>query len=57
MAAGLAAELQEAVGVKAKLVPERDGIFDVFVDECLVFSKSESGRFPEPGEITAMFNQ
>ena len=43
--------------MEAKLVEERDGVFDVFVDECLVFSLSEAGRFPEPGEIVAMFNQ
>ncbi|MBI2850975.1 MAG: hypothetical protein HYX80_08060 [Chloroflexi bacterium] len=57
MAAGLAAELREATGVEPKLVEERSGVFDVFVDESLIFSFSEAGRFPEPGEIAAMFKQ
>jgi len=57
VAAGLAEELKQSLGIEAKLVPERDGVFDVFVDESLVFSISEAGRFPEPGEIVAMFNQ
>jgi predicted Rdx family selenoprotein len=49
--------LKEATGVEAKLLPDRNGIFDVFVDESLIFSLSEAGRFPEPGEIVAMFKQ
>ena len=57
VAAGLAEELKENLGIEAKLIEDRDGIFDVFVDESLVFSLSEAGRFPQPGEITAMFNQ
>ena len=57
VATSLAAELKECLGLEAKLVEERDGVFDVFVDEALVFSISEAGRFPEPGEIVAMFNQ
>jgi selT/selW/selH-like putative selenoprotein len=57
VAAGVAAELEEALGIKAKLVEERDGVFDIFVDDALIFSRSDAGRFPEPGEIVAMFNQ
>ena len=58
VAAGLAAELKQALGLDAKLVEDKTaGVFDVFVDECLVFSLSDAGRFPEVGEIVAMFNQ
>ena len=41
----------KTLGVKAELVPGRNGIFDVIVDGELVFSKSKRGQFPEPGEI------
>jgi selenoprotein W-related protein len=37
--------------VNAKLVKGSGGIFDVVVDGKKVFSKYETGRFPEPGEI------
>ena len=57
VAAGLAEELREATGAEAKLVPERSGVFDVFVDGDLIYSMSESGRFPQQGEIAAMFKQ
>lgn len=43
--------MRKALGVEANLVPGKGGIFDVIVDEKLVFSKFESGRFPNPGEI------
>jgi selT/selW/selH-like putative selenoprotein len=39
------------LGVEAQLVAGGNGIFDVKVDEKLVFSKFETGRFPEPGEV------
>ena len=43
--------MREAFGVEANLVPGSNGTFDVVVDEKLVFSKFETGRFPSPGEI------
>jgi selT/selW/selH-like putative selenoprotein len=39
------------LGIEAELVPGGNGIFDVIVDDRLVFSKNETGRFPDPGEI------
>jgi selT/selW/selH-like putative selenoprotein len=27
------------------------GIFEVVLDGAILFSKSETGRFPEPGEV------
>ncbi len=50
-AVSLADELYQAFGVKANLVPGGNGIFDVIVDDELVFSKFKVDRFPEPGEI------
>ena len=36
------------------LVPGEGGIFDVLVDEELVFSRSDKGRFPESKELKQM---
>lgn len=51
-AASLADELKKEFKVEAKLVPGKGGIFDVIVDDKLVYSKSKTGKFPEPGEVT-----
>ena len=47
----MAAELGEEFGVESTLVPGDHGIFDVIVDGATVFSKFETGRFPDPGEV------
>ncbi len=49
----MAAELREGLGVKGKLIKGSGGVFDVTVDGTLVYSKSETGRFPDPGEVLA----
>jgi hypothetical protein len=51
-AASLAAELS-AAGFPAEAVSGGTGQFDVLRDGKKVFSKGESGRFPEEGEILA----
>ncbi len=56
-AASLAEELRSAFSADAKLVPGHNGIFDVIVDDELVFSKSETGRFPETGEVVTKLKQ
>ena len=43
--------------MKAELIPGRDGIFDVIVDDNLVFSNAQAGRFPEPGEVVTKLKQ
>ena len=53
-AASLADELQKEFNIEANLVPGKNGIFDVVVDDKLVYSKSKTGRFPEPGEVTTI---
>jgi selT/selW/selH-like putative selenoprotein len=40
-------------GIPAEDIRGARGQFDVVRDGELVFSKQESGRFPEPGEILA----
>jgi selenoprotein W-related protein len=37
--------------VSARLIKGSGGVFDVKVDGRLVYSKFETGRFPEPGEV------
>jgi len=53
----VAAELYETLGIKANFVEEKQNIFDIFLDGNLIYSLSESGRFPEPGEIVTMLQQ
>jgi predicted Rdx family selenoprotein len=43
-----------AAGFEAEALPGSKGQYDVIADERLVFSKAESGRFPEPGEVRAL---
>jgi selenoprotein W-related protein len=47
----LAAEIKKKHGVKAKLIEGSGGVFDVRQDGRLIFSKQETGRFPEHDEI------
>jgi selT/selW/selH-like putative selenoprotein len=47
----LADELKKALGVSSKLIAGSGGVFEVTVNGRMVFSKSEAGRFPDPGEI------
>ena len=53
----MAEELRGTFGAEANLIPGKDGIFDVIVDGKLVFTKSETGRFPNPGEVTGKLKQ
>jgi len=56
MAASLADELREAFDVEATLIPGSNGIFDVIVGGRLTFSKFNTGRFPDPGEIAEILS-
>jgi selenoprotein W-related protein len=47
----LADEFNQTFGVQATLVAGSGGVFDVLVDGRLVYSKDQTGRFPDPGEI------
>jgi selenoprotein W-related protein len=33
------------------LIPSSGGVFEVKVDDSLLFSKKQTGRFPDPGEV------
>jgi selT/selW/selH-like putative selenoprotein len=43
-----------AAGFEAEALPGSRGQYDVIADGRLVFSKAETGRFPEPGEVRAV---
>jgi len=51
VATSLAAELKERFGVESTLKPGHGGVFDVFADDRLVYSKKQTKRFPRPGEV------
>lgn len=46
----MAAELESELGVQSELIAGSGGVFTVTVDGDVVYSKAETGRFPEPGE-------
>ena len=50
-AARVAAELKESLGIETKLIAGGGGIFDVRVNGTTIYAKSETGHFPESGEI------
>jgi selT/selW/selH-like putative selenoprotein len=50
----LAAKIEEALGVKPGLIPQGGGIFDVAVDGCLVYSKYETGKFPDNDQLVGL---
>jgi len=53
----LALELQEAYGVESNLIAGETGSFNVFMNDELIFSKAEMGRFPDPGEIVQIIDK
>lgn len=36
-------------------MPGDSGVFDVVVDECTIYSKDNTGRHAEPGEVLDLF--
>ena len=47
----MADEIQEKFELATRLKKSAGGAFEVRLDGDLVFSKHESGRFPNPGEV------
>lgn len=50
----MAAELKAELGVEATLNPGSGGVFEVSRDGEIVYAKADTGRFPKPGEVTAI---
>ena len=45
------AALSEQLGIDAELIEGDNGVFDVVADGRLVYSKDQTGRFPENDEV------
>jgi selT/selW/selH-like putative selenoprotein len=45
------------LGYEVQMIEGGGGIFDVKVDGKLVFSKHETGRFPNPGEVPKLLGK
>jgi selenoprotein W-related protein len=43
-------------GVDVEIFPSSGGVFVVKVDGDLIFSKKETGRFPQMGEVAGIIN-
>lgn len=53
----MAAEIYKSFGIECTLIPKGRGIFDVDIDGTLIYSKYETGRFPEASEIIETIRQ
>jgi selenoprotein W-related protein len=53
----LATEIKKELGYESTLVPGKVGSFDVFVNGTLIFSKKETGRFPNQGEVVRLIEE
>ena len=47
----MAAKIKETVKVTPELIQGKGGVFDVVVDGRLIYSKKQTGRFPEHDEV------
>ena len=50
----MAARIKQDLDIEPELIKGDKGIFDVHKDSELVYSKHETGRFPEPEEVVAL---
>ncbi len=50
----MAAELKESFSVQSDLLASSGGVFEITVDERLVFSKKSLERFPDDGEVVRL---
>ena len=50
-ATSLAAKIKQALDTKPVLIPKGGGIFDVSVEDQLVYSKFKTGSFPDENQL------
>jgi len=50
-------EFKKDLGAEIELVAGSNGVFDVSLDNTLIYSKFEKGRFPETEEILNLIKQ
>jgi selenoprotein W-related protein len=53
----LAAALRANFGIEATLIKGGGGVFDVAVDDAIVYSKHDTGRFPTNEEIVGLIKE
>ena len=41
-------------GINVQLIPGHGGVFEVVLDKKQIYSKSDTDRFPDAGEITGI---
>ncbi len=57
-AASVAEEIEKKYPqVEVECVPGSGGIFDIIVDDKVIFNKKEMGRFPQKGEIIGLLEK
>ena len=47
----MAAKIKQSLGIEPRLIPAGRGIFDVEVDGHLMYSKFETGTFPDNEQL------
>ena len=47
----MAAQLQKTFNAETSLIKGEGGVFDVYVEDSVIFSKKKEGRFPNEGEV------
>jgi len=50
-------ELKKSLGAEIELIAGANGIYDVMVDDKMVFSKFDQGRFPQTDEIISLIKE
>jgi selenoprotein W-related protein len=53
----LAKAIEDRFKIKPQLKKSSGGVFEVLVDDHKIFSKKETGRFPEIEEILSLISQ
>ena len=56
-ALSLRESIQSKFGVKSKLIKGQGGVFEVSLNNSLIFSKKELGRFPDDNEISDIIDE
>ena len=46
-------ELHNQFGIQSELIQSSGGVFEIELNENLIFSKKKSGRFPNDGEVAS----
>ena len=49
--------IEKRFGVKAELIKGTGGVFEVTLNNSLIFSKKELGRFPDDNEISDIIDE